>query len=162
MIQMAVAAVEKALPIVPPPEVPPIRRFQLPDLSRHGGWLMRRLLAAYPHLNDRELQGWLRGIIYSPEFLFLYQDNSVGLAQLIRNDTMTPLPVIHERFVFAEEKENRDHIEQAANFYTEFYRWAKNQSVSTILVEELTDVPHEAIRAHLGRLYTRQQTFARV
>lgn len=158
----AVAPVDKALPAQPKRDILPLRRFELADLSRHGGWLMTRLLAAYPHLTPRELQGWLRGLIYSPEYLFLYQDNSVGLAQVIRNFTLTPKPVIQERFVFVEDKDNAEHVAQAAEFYAEFERWAKNQSVDTIMVEELTDVPHEAIREKLGRLYTRQQIFARV
>ena len=155
------ATVEKALP-VEPREVPPIRRFEIPDLSRHGSWLMGRLTKAYPYLTDRELQGWLRGLIYNPECLFLFQDNSVGMAQVVLNYTLTPKPVIYERFVFAEDKTNQAHLEQAADFYVEFERWAKNKSVETILVEELTDVPHEMIKERLGRLFTRQQVFARV
>lgn len=158
----AVAPVEKALPILPPRASTPIRRFELGDLSRHGGWLITRLLAAYPHLTVRELQGWLRGIVYSNEFSFLYQDNSVGLAQVVRTSTLTPKPMLVERFVFAENKENSEHIEQAAAFYGEFGRWAKTQGIENILVEEMTDVPHEQIKVHLGRLYTRQQVFARV
>ena len=155
------ASAEKVLPAAPR-EVAPIRRFEIPDLSRHGGWLMGRLTAAYPYLTDRELQGWLRGLIYNPECLFLYQDNSVGMAQVVLNYTLTPKPVIYERFVFAEDKTNQTHLEQAADFYVEFERWAKNKSVETILVEELTDVPHEMIKDRLGRLFTRQQVFARV
>ena len=158
----ALASIDKALPILPVREALPIRRFEIADLARHGGWLMDRLLKALPHLTNRELQGWLRGIIYSNEFLFLYQDHSVALAQVLRNMTMTPKPVIYERFVFAEDKENAEHVEQAGEFYAEFERWAKSQSVETILVEELTDVSHDAIKKRLGRLFTRQQVFARV
>ncbi len=158
----ATASVDKALPQLPVRPAPAIRRFEIPDLARHGGWLMKRLIATYPYLSDRELQGWLRGLIYNPECLFLYQDNSVALAQVVLNYTLTPKPVIYERFVFAEDKANSAHVEQAAEFYAEFERWAKNKSVDTILVEELTDVPHDLIKKHLGRLFTRQQTFARV
>lgn len=157
-----VAPVEKALPILPVRDPTPIRRLELADLSRHGIWLVARLLSAYPHLTQRELQGWLRGIVTSNEFLFLYQENSVALAQLIRNMTLTPKPIIYERFVFAEDKDNPAHIAQAAAFYGEIGRWAKTQSVENILVEEMTDVPHDQIKEYLGRLYTRQQVFARV
>ena len=158
----ATAPVEKAFLIVPAPADQAIRRFEIGDVSRHGAWLLPRLLAAFPHLTNRELQGWLRGLIYSPESLFLYQDNSVALAQRVGSHTLSPKPVVQERFVFAEDKTNDTHVAQAANFYSEFERWAKNQSIESILVEELTDVPHDAIKERLGRLYTRQQVFARV
>ena len=158
----ATAPVEKALPPLPVREVSAIRRFEIPDLARHGGWLMGRLTKAYPHLTDREIQGWLRALIYNNECRFLYQENSVGMAQVVLNHTMTPRPVITERFVFAENKDDPAHVAQAANFYDEFARWAKNKSADTILVEELSDVPHELIKERLGRLFTRQQTFARV
>ena len=161
----AVAPVDKALPSIPPRDPLPVRRFELADLARHGGWLMERLLKAYHELSPRELNGWLRGIIYSNEFNFLCQPNSVALAQVVHTTTMTPKPVIYERFVFAESPE---FIEQAAAFYVEFERWAKNQHVETIFVEEMTDVPHELIKKVLGtpdksaRLFTRQQVFVRV
>ena len=158
----AVAPVEKALPIIPKRDASALRRFELGDLSRHGGWLMARLTAAFPRITSREMQGWLRGIVYSNEFCFLYQDNSVGLAQVVRTFTLTPKPVVQERFVFVEDKDNPEHVEQAANFDEEFGRWAKNKDCETILVEELTDVPHELIKDRLGRLFTKQQTVAKV
>lgn len=139
-----------------------LRRFQVPDLDRHRGWMIARLKAAYPHLNDANLVGWIRNVIYSPEYLFLYQENSAALFQVISSHTLQPQPLVEERFVFVEDKENKDHIEQAAAFYTEVAKWSKHQGATTIVVEELSDVPHEMIKDKLGRLLTRQQVFHKV
>jgi|ERR1700681_2630375 len=150
-------ATQTAVKAAPPPLVP-IRRFEVADLSKHGGWIMRRLQKAYPHQNDRSMAGWLREIIGSNEFLFLYQEHAVALAQTLRTSTLDAKPIIMERFVFAEE----GHVDAAAEFYGEFALWAKRQEVTTIVVEEMSDVPHEMIRERLGRLFTRQQVFARL
>lgn len=142
-------------------ERPPVRRFDLPDLTRHGGWMIERLKLAYPHLTDRELQGWLRGIIYSSEFLFLYQPNSVALAQTVHHN-LAPKAIVQERFVFCEDKANSEHVDEAVLFYAEFKRWAKARGCDVVIVEELTDVPHKKLEAAMGHLFSRQQVFARV
>lgn len=139
-----------------------LRRFQIPDLDRHRAWMIARLKAAYPHLNDANLVGWVRNMIYSPEYLFLYQDNSVGLFQVLSAHTLQPEPLVQERFVFCENKEMPEYVEQASQFYTEAARWARHQGARTVIVEELSDVPHEMIKERIGRLLTRQQVFHKV
>lgn len=139
-----------------------IRRFEVPDLDRHRGWMISRLKQTYQHLNDANLVGWIRNVIYSPEYLFLYQDNSVALFQVMSSHTLQPQPLVQERFVFCEDKEKPEHIEQAALFYVEALRWARHQGADPIIVEELSDVPHEQIKTSLGRLLTRQQVFHKV
>lgn len=145
--------------LAPQPAVT-IRRFEIPDLDRHGRWIMRRLLKTYTHLNEQQMQGWLRGLIYSPEYLFLYQPHAVAMAQLLRPNPLDPKSVVWERFVFAEE----GHVEEAASFYSEFQRWAKSQNptVEVIIVNEMTDVPQEMIKDRIGRLFSRQQWFVRL
>src|SRR5579864_8355295 len=137
-----------ALAAVPLPTRAPlvVRRFELPDLTRHA-WIVPRIAKAYPHLTERTTAGWLTGLIYSSEYLFLYQEHAVALAQLVRSHTLSPAPVVHERFVFAE---SEDHMDAAAEFYTEFARWAKHHGARTIIVEELSDVLHEKVREKLG------------
>lgn len=146
------------MPLRPAPEPQRIRRFELPDLSRHGGWIMKRLQKTYPHMNDRALASWLQGILDRNEYLFLYQDHAVALAEVLRPSTLAPKPVVQERFVFAEE----GYAETAAEFYTEFKQWAKSQDIDVIIVEETTDVPHDLIKEKLGRVFERKQLFARV
>jgi hypothetical protein len=138
--------------------LPAVRRFEIADLNKHGGWIMKRLQQARPTLSDVQIMSWLKGVIYSQEFMFLYQEHGCGLAQTVREETLEGKPVVRERFVFAEE----GYAEQAAEFYTSFLQWAKNQGVTTMLVEEMTDVPHDLIKEKLGRLFERKQIFARL
>ena len=64
--------------------------------------------------------------------------------------------------MFCEDKDNPEHVEQALHFYTEVAKWAKHQGAKTIIVEELSDVPHEMIKDRMGRLLNRQQVFHKV
>jgi hypothetical protein len=141
--------------VAPPPVT---RRFEIADLFKHGGWILRRLQKARPSLSEAQLMQWLKSVIYSNEHLFLYQEHGCALAQTVREETLAGLPVVRERFVFAEE----GHAEAAADFYDHILQWAKNQGVVTIIVEEMTDVPHDLIKEKLGRLFERKQVFARV
>lgn len=137
---------------------PLVRRFEIADLNKHGGWIIRRLRQARPTLSDPQVMAWLKGVIYSNEYLFLYQEHGCACAQTVREETLENKPVIRERFVFAEEGFQAE----AASFYSEFAQWAKNQQVTTMIVEEMTDVPHDLIKERLGRLFERKQVFARI
>ena len=152
---MAAAAVAEKLP---PQAAPDIRRFQLPDLFTHGPWIVKRLLQAYPHKTQSQLEGWLRGIIQHNEFLFLYSDHGVALGTFVREDPLAAAPHFQEIFVFASE----GHKEEAAAFYDEFVRWSKSLGIEVMIVEVMSDVPHEAIKARTGRIFTRQIQFARL
>ena len=142
-------------------ELPAIRRFDLGDLSRHGPWLVPRLTAAL-ELPEQRLAGWLSSMIDTNEHLFLQQDHSVALAEVQRANGLADKPIVRERFVLCEDIDNAEHVKEAAAFYTEFQRWAKTLGAEIILVEELSNVPHEMIKEKLGRIFTRQQQFARV
>ncbi len=143
-------------------ELPVIRRFAIPDLDRHGKWILPRLLQVYAHLNERAAAGFLQGLVYSNEFLFLYQPQGVALAQAMSAHTLEPKPLVMERFVWVEDPKDPVQVERASHFYTEIYRWAKAQNCATIVVEEMTDVPHDLIKARIGRIFNRQQQFVRV
>ena len=142
-------------------ERPAISRFELGDLPRHGGWLIPRLVAAL-ELPEQRLAGWLRSLIESNEHLFLVQEHSVALAEMQRANGLADEPIVRERFVLIEDIESAAQQKEAADFYDEFKRWAKNLSADIILVQELTNVPAEMIKEKLGRIYQRQQQFARV
>jgi hypothetical protein len=101
----------------------------------------------------------MKSIIDSNEHLFLRGDHAVACAEVSRAHTLVPNPVVVERFVFAEEEE---YIPQAAEMYIEFARWAKLLGAKTIVVEEMSDVPHEEITKKLGTIRNTQQKFARV
>ena len=140
---------------------PAIRRFDTADLSKHGKWIMPRMQQAFPHMNERAVATFLQNINYNNDYLFLYQEDSVALAQTMSAHSLSAAPIVYERFVWVEQKENKDQIRRAANFYVEFLRWAKSQSADVIIVEENTDVPHDMIKEKLGRVFSRQQQFVR-
>lgn len=141
---------------------PIIRRFEIPDLDRHGKWILPRLLAAFPHLTERTAAGFLSSLVYSNEHLFLYQPHAVGLAQVVSSHTLSPKPVIWERFVWVEDQQDKQQVADAATFYERFVAWGKAMSVEVMIVEEMTDVPHEQIKAKAGRVFSRQQQFVRL
>jgi len=136
-----------------------LRRFELPDIDRHGVWLFPRLRTAYKHLNDRQLIGWLRAICYSPEYQFNFQEHSVALFQIMAAHTLSPQPIIYERFVFAADKDNPEHVAQASMFYPEAAKWGRHQGAGALIVEQISDVPHELIRDRLGRVLERKEMF---
>lgn len=142
------------------PELPGIiRRFELADLSRHGGWITRRLAKTYRHIDERRIGGWLTGVVNSSEFQMLYAEHAVALAQTLQVFALDPKPIVQVHFVFVEE----GHVPTGAEFYDAYKRWAVSQGLDTIVIqEEMSDVPHDLIKTKLGRLFTRQQVFAKV
>ena len=151
---------EPALKIVSP--APVIRRFDTADLSKHGAWIIPRMITVFPHMNERAVATFLQNIVWNNEYLLLYSDNGVALAQVMSAHSLDAKPIVYERFVWVENREDKEQIKQAAEFYHEFYKWAKSQSAEVIIVEENTDVSHDLIKEKLGRVFTRQQQFARV
>jgi hypothetical protein len=120
------------------------------------------MMKAYPHLNERAVATFLQNIIYNNEFLILFRDDSVALAQVSMAHALTGPPIVHERFVWCKDPTDKRQQEGAAEFYTHFRRWAKTMEVTTLIVEENSDVPHEMIKEKLGRIFQRQQQFARI
>lgn len=140
------------------------RRFQLPDLDKHREWFVPRLKKLYPHLTDAALVSWLRSVIYSPEYLFLYQDGSVALFQVQSGHTLSPQPAIEEHFVFCAQNDNPDLQKQAAQFYVDARVWGSHHSASVMTVEKNSDVPHDLVREALEgyRLFNRQEVFCKL
>lgn len=138
------------------------RRFDIPDLDRHGLWLLPRLKQKYPHLNDRGILSWIRNIVFVNDWHFICQDTGVALAQCISAHTLSPKPIIHEHFVWVQDKTNEAQIKAAAMFYEDFKRWAGHVDAGVMIIEEDTDVPHEIIKEKLGRVFVREQKFARL
>ena len=141
---------------------PTIRHLDTADLSTHGKWLLPRLMQTYPHLGERAAASFLQTVLYHNEYQILYQDHSVALVQVMAAHSLTAQPVVYERLVWVEDKENKEWVKQAADFYVEIRRWAKGLGAEAIIVEENTDVPHEMIKEKLGRIFQRPQQFARL
>ena len=78
-------------------------------------------------------------------------------------DALAPAPLIQEIFVFCEDAKNAEHQRQAAHFSVDAQTWAQHRGATAMIIEEMSDVPHETIAAVLpGRLLTRQQIFVKV
>ncbi len=74
---------EKPQDEAPVQEVVTVRRFNLPDLERHGLWLYEKLQEQFKHLNvtPGHLTAWIRGAIETNSYYFVCTDKSVGMAQ---------------------------------------------------------------------------------
>ena len=138
------------------------RRFELPDLDTHGGWLVQRLVSAYRHLNDRQIAGWLRGLMYQNEFSFVYLPNSVGLARAIQPDILVPRVMIQEHFLWAKDPKDNQQVQEAASIYDWWKKWAVLKDAQLRLVGEHSDVPPALIEKKLGPLLERTQAFVRL
>jgi hypothetical protein len=130
-----------------------IRRFSTADLSQHGPWIMKRLTQMLPGVDEHWLAGWLRGLIYDNGHLFLYQPHGVCIAQIVTLPNIKPTRVVQERFVWIENKENREQQEAAADFYEDMALWAMNLRIDRMIVCENTDVPKTDIEKRAGRIF---------
>jgi hypothetical protein len=139
-----------------------VRRFEFADLSRHGGWLMKRLTRQYPHMPEQVLAAFLRSMLSNNEFSFICQDHAVGLAQLVHPGGLVGGPIIREEFCWAQNPSEKIHVAAAAEFYAEWRRWGTTMGVDVIVVLENSDVPADMIEKHLGALRKKPQTFARI
>jgi hypothetical protein len=143
--------------LVVPAEIPreraAIRRFSTADLSEHGPWIMQRLTQMLPGVDEHWLAGWLRGLIYDNGHLFLYQPHAVCLAQIVTLPSIKPTKVVQERFVWIENKENREQQEAAADFYEDMGLWALNLRIDRMIICENTDVPKADIEKRIGRIF---------
>ena len=138
------------------------RRFEIADLSRHGPWLMKRFLVKFPDMGEKQVAGYLNGLITNNEHMFLYQDHAVALAQIVASPGIKLSWAIQERFVWVEAREDKQQLLDAADFYLHMKQWAVRQGVERIIVCEDTDVPKTLIEQRLGRLFDTKITHARV
>ena len=152
---------EPALKIEPRDPVP-VRRFEVADLSRHGPWLMKRFGAKFPELTEQQIGGYLRGLTTANASMFLYQENAVALAEVVFSAGIKRVMMVQERFVWVEDRTDKDQLEDAADLYDHMKAWAKGLGAERIIVCEDSDVPKTLIEARLGRLFDTKISHARV
>lgn len=156
---MAEQATAEKFEVVEPPFT---RRFERPDIDRHAAWFIPRLLKSFPHLTERSVYTWLLNILDSNEFMFLFQDHAIALAQTVQYGLRSEA-IVEEQFVWCEKSTDKEQQADAVYFYDHFYQWAKRKGLSTVVVEESSDVPHEMVREKLNkRLFERKLIFAKV
>ena len=141
---------------------PTFRRFSPSDLSDKAAWILSRLTGLYPNKSEVMLANWLRMASNRNDCLFIRTEHAVAFAEVVVLNLMDDHPVIYERFVWCEDKQNINHIEEAASLYEEMKRWAKSMSVPKIIVNQSSDVPKERIKVAIGRLWTEDNLYARV
>src|SRR5450830_1703629 len=77
-----------------------VRRFEMPDLSQHGPWLLKRMAVAFPDFSEQAIGGYLSRLIYDNEHSFLYQPHAVALFQMTHSPGIKTVKVVQERFVW--------------------------------------------------------------
>ena len=141
---------------------PTIRRFSPSDLSDKAAWIMERLRGLYPSKSEVTLANWLRATSNRNDCLFIRTDHAIAMAEVVVLNLMDDHPVIYERFVWCENRQNINHIDEAEVLYGEFVRWAKTMSIEKVIVNQSSDVPEEHIKEVCGRLWVEKLQFARV
>jgi hypothetical protein len=139
-----------------------VRRFEVADLSQHGPWLMKRFAMKFPDLTEQQIGGYLRGLTTANASMFLYQDHAVALAEVIYSSGIKRAMIVQERFVWVEDRTDKDQLDDAADFYGQMQTWAKSMGAERIIVCEDSDVPKTLIEARLGRLFDTKISYARV
>lgn len=139
-----------------------IRRFELADLSKHGPWLMKRFAVKLPDIDERRVAGYLSNLVFNNEHYFMYQEHAVALFQVIHSPGIKMTKVVQERFVWVETREDKDQLENAADFYSDAKQWAKRLEAERMIVCEDSDVPKSLIEIRLGRLFDTKISHARI
>jgi hypothetical protein len=132
----------------PPPATPPTpsHRFSYPDFDEVGLWLLKDLQERWPSITERNIAGWLRSLMESPEYLFIRNEKAVLLAQQT-HEHLEPRPVVIEIFCVTQDSGNQD----GAGLYTEMKRWAERLGAHKMIVEEFTTVPRPMIAEAIGQ-----------
>lgn len=143
--------------------VPFIRRFERPDIDKHAAWLFPRMMKTYAHMYEpRNVQTFILNVLPSNEFVFLYQDHAVALAQIVRLG-ISPDPVVEELFVWCEDPTDVEQQKDAAHFYAHFTELAKRKQIATVIVDQNTDVPRNLIADVTGkRVFDTKQSYIRM
>jgi hypothetical protein len=147
---------------IPPVFSSEVRRFDLPDIDRHGAWFLPRFLQQFPHLNERAAIGFIKSVLYSNEFLFLFQDKAVALFQSVGSGGLEPQEIVWERFAWVENPTDAGQQQAAAAFYPRALKWAQQKGIDVVHVDNSTDVPREVIKAAAGRVFETTQAYLKV
>lgn len=135
-----------------------MRRVARHDLMDKGPWLCKRLKQHWPHLQDRQILGWLQTCCDTNEYLFIRTEKAFLLAQLYK-EFVEPYPWVKEMFCLAEtmegnppkgsdaetyqKEQNAIAIHQAALLYEDLLRWTQAIGGNEIIVDKFSDVPLE-------------------
>jgi len=139
-----------------------VRRFLSSELTTHGHWLMPRLVSKWPHRNEWGWANFLRALCDRNDCLFLAQDHSVALAEMVQTDNLEGYRSVWERFVWCEDRKDEAHQDEAANFYNRFQDWARGLGVTKVVVARNTDVPLLLIKKRIGSIFSEEIKYVNV
>lgn len=146
----------------PAPIVNPAQRMTLNYFQKDMAWALQRVVQGYPHLTERTAFAWLQPLLSNNEFLFLRTGRCIGLAQIVREHTLRPRPIVYERFVFCRNPDDKEEILEAIEIYAEFRRWGQHQGAANMIVLEQTDVPSKVLDAKVGDVKTQVMRYIRL
>jgi len=133
------------------------RRIGLPDMFKHGQWMISRYITKYPGLTEQNALGYFRVMMDDGvNYLFIINEGGVALFEQL-TDIMRGR-IVRERFVFVFTPED---IPQAALLYGDMFRWAESIAATEAQVDVFTDIPRNLIRKHTAPLYTREVVFVK-
>ena len=159
---MAETAVAEKKPFTLERDPPFIRRFERPDIDKHAAWFIPRMVKAFPHLNERSIYTWLLNILTSNEFMFLYLEHGIALAQTVQFG-LSAEAVVQEQFVWVENPMDKEMVADAAHVYPHFHEWARRKGLTVLIVCENSDVPRDLVSDALrARLFDKKQSFVKV
>ena len=131
-----------------------MRRVARHDLMDKGPWLCKRLKEHWPHLQDRQILGWLQSCCDSNEYLFVRNEKGWLLAQMYK-DFVEPYPKVKSWFILAEtmeghpqkdsdadkfqKQENASAVHQAALLCEDLLRWTQTIGASEIIIGRTSD-----------------------
>src|ERR1700730_7404471 len=139
-----------------------VRRFQTSDLSSHGAWILKRLQLLFRDTSEQWIGGWMRGLIANNEHSCLYQSHAVALFQVVNVPGLKPGKMIQERFVWVEDKTDKEQVELAADFYDSALSWGQGLRAERIIVCENSDVSKEEIQKRIGRIFDTKVSYVRL
>ncbi len=136
-------------------EVVTVRRFNIPDLEKHGLWLFEKLQEQFKELQlaPTHLTAWIRGAIETNSYYFVCTDKAVGLAQA-NHRPLTPRPYVDVIFVHSMDQSDISH-EPA--IYQAMQRWGKGMGAFELNYGELRPDQVAAVKrsgVDLLKLYT--------
>lgn len=133
-----------------------IRAVTRPDLMDKGAFLCARLREKYPHMQERNIHGWLTACCGNNEYFFVRSDHAFLLAVRTR-DFLDLRPTVREVFDLAElrddkvtkgsDAETHQHQQnavarlEAAALYGELLRWCQAIGAGELIVDKFSDVP---------------------
>lgn len=77
------------------------------------------------------------------------------------HNALDPKPSIEEIFVFVDDPQNKQAINEGAANYGEMRRWAQGMGAERAVVGQNTDIPISMIRSVLGSVETSQLNIAK-